>query len=133
MSQSARAFVSRVFALPSHIRHPRPEASKARSTTIDKPQQDEFIEWDNVKATDDVVLFPLVGFQCVQDGPNHYRAMPSKSTAACRLRNQPGSEEEVLVGWYSKACHLNMYVEDKNFCNEPVLTSAASMEGTPLN
>ena len=119
LSQSARSFVSRVFSLPSHIirGHPHPslEGLSSASSSASSGEEDSF-DWDTASPDDDVVLFPLVGFQCDQDGPNHYRTLPSKSNAACRLR-PAGSEEEKVVGWFSKACHLDLFGD--HYCEEP--------------
>ena len=46
----------------------------------------------------------------------------SMTNASCRLK-APGAEDEVLVGWFSKACHLDFYGD--HYCEEPpaVVTS----------
>ena len=131
LSQSARSFVARVFALPSHIvrghPHPNLEGLAASSTTTAADMESSFHDWNNdsVSDDDDVVLFPLVGFRCVQDAPNHYRALPSKTNASCRLK-APGSEEEVVVGWFSKACHLDFYGD--HYCDEPITTTTTNTQ-----
>lgn len=134
LSQSARSFVARVFALPSHIirGHPHPNLEGLPVTTVEASTSDiaesSFGDWENSADNnnhDDVVLFPLVGFQCVQDGPNHYRALPSKTNASCRLK-APGSQEEVVVGWFSKACHLDFYGD--HYCDEPTTTTTTNTE-----
>lgn len=111
---SALKFVKRVFSLPSSIirGHPHP--------TLEGLEDEEVLEsstfdW-NDSPEDDVVLFPLVGFQFVHDAPNHYGVLPSAHACnpSCRLR-QDGEEE--VVGWFSKACHLDMFKE--NYCDDP--------------
>ncbi|CAB9523193.1 expressed unknown protein [Seminavis robusta] len=113
---SARAFVSRVFSLPSVIRgHPHPKLEGLSED--DAALETTTWEWQD-GPQDDVVLFPLVGFQFVQDAPNHYGVLPSSTACnpSCRLRTNAADEEH--VGWFSKACHLqNLYAD--NYCEEP--------------
>jgi hypothetical protein len=73
---AARAFVSKVFSIPSSVikRHPHPEA----------------------EGLEDAVLYPVVGFKFVPvDG--EYFALPTTSHAACRILN---NKDEELVGWF---------------------------------
>lgn len=75
---AARAFVYKVFSLPSSLikRHPHPEA--------------ELLEQE------DAVLYPVVGFKFVPvDG--EYFALPTTCHAACRILN---NKDEELVGWF---------------------------------
>lgn len=99
---AARAFVSRVFSLPSSMirRHPHPTLEGLPSFAQDSEEKR------------DVVLFPLVGFRFVQDEPNHYRVLPTQSNPSCRLRNTGKGEPEALFGWFSEACPLNLYSEN---------------------
>ena len=106
---AARNFVSKVFSIPSSIirGHPRPELEGLGDA--------DTFEWQD-QPGDDVVLFPMVGFQFVNDAPNHYGVLPTARAGnpSCRLRNDG---EQALVGWFSKACHLDMFAE--NYCDEP--------------
>eukprot|EP00525_Craspedostauros_australis_P005999 CAMPEP_0198109322 /NCGR_PEP_ID=MMETSP1442-20131203/1344_1 /TAXON_ID= /ORGANISM="Craspedostauros australis, Strain CCMP3328" /LENGTH=189 /DNA_ID=CAMNT_0043764919 /DNA_START=147 /DNA_END=716 /DNA_ORIENTATION=+ len=83
---SARAFASKLFSLPSARR------------------QDKH----NPLLHEDVVLYPVVGFQMVWDEQKHLRVLPTTANVACTL--PPFNEE--LYGWFSPACHLNQYQED---------------------
>jgi hypothetical protein len=77
----SRAFVARVFSLPSSMirRHPIPKA-KVLPHELEK----------------DVVYFPVVGFQYVRDSPNHCTPLPTVSNPSCRLPIQ----DEPAYGWF---------------------------------
>ena len=77
-ASAARTFVSRVFSLPSTLRHPSDD---------DK----------------DVVYYPIVGFQLYPDHEGHCAVLPTTSRASCRI---PAAQTEVLFGWFSSACFL---------------------------
>ena len=77
-ASAARAFVSRVFSLPSTLRHPNQDGK-------------------------DVVYYPIVGFQLYSDHEGHCTVLPTTSRASCRI---PAAQTELLVGWYSSACFL---------------------------
>lgn len=74
---AARAFVTRVFSLPSSLikRHPHPVA----------------------EGLEDVVLFPLVGTMFVKDEDDHFRSLPTITNPSCRLPQR----DEPLWGVYS--------------------------------
>jgi hypothetical protein len=86
----ARAFVSRLFSIPSSILHHRSESLQQQESVSNEEENN-------------VVLYPIVGFRYVQDAPGHSRALPTVFHASCVL---PPGKDEVLVGWYSPACHL---------------------------
>jgi hypothetical protein len=89
---AARAFVSRLFSLPSS-----PESVWRRKG----------------KKQEDVVLYPIIGFHFVRS-QGRYIALPTTSHAACPIhRNQ----NEEIVGWYSAACELDHFSEDP--CHKP--------------
>ena len=83
-ASAARTFVSRVFSLPSTLRHPSDD---------DK----------------DVVYYPIVGFQLYPDHEGHCAVLPTTSRASCRI---PASQTEVLFGWFSSACFLEADDDD---------------------
>lgn len=95
---SARAFIAQLFAAEDHKFVPG-------LPTFTKEEEG------------DVVLYPLVGFRYVMVGPNEFRAVPTKSQASCILHNLNQADEE-LVGWYSVACHLDCFSDEK-YCSEP--------------
>jgi len=81
---AARAFVSRVFSLPSSLLHPTDDGK-------------------------DVVYYPIVGFQLVGDGAGHCAVLPTTARASCRI---PASQTEILVGWFSSACFVDDAKDD---------------------
>ena len=93
----SRSFVSRVFSLPAAVISRHPHSHK--------------------ETTDDVVLYPIVGFQFFHDANGDCIPLPTTSHAACRIRRP--SQEEELVGWFSPACNLDMFTEDEDACHEP--------------
>jgi len=113
---SARAFAARVFSLPSSIirGHPHPKMEGLEAINNQQLQEEEpslSFEWDTSSKGDDVVLFPLVGFQFFySEDDNKVHALPSHKNhnPSCRLR-VPSQEQEEVVGWFSKACHLDPY------------------------
>jgi hypothetical protein len=87
--QSARAFVSRLFHMPSSIWHHAEE-------------EEEKFE-----------LFPVVGFRVVMDSPNHCTFLPTSSVnPVCHLHTSAKNNEEVY-GWWSPVCRLE-YDDDNN-------------------
>lgn len=84
---AARAFVSRVFSLPSSILHPN-------------------------EIKDDVVYYPIVGFKLVPDGEGHSSVLPTTARVSCRI---PAAQTELLFGWYSPACFVDVDEEWKSF------------------
>lgn len=101
----ARAFVSRVFSLPSSMirRHPHPNLEGLPNFIgSDRPKTLFNHAYDEER--DDVVLFPLVGFRFVQD-----RVLPTQSNPSCRLRNIGAMNGESFYGSFSPACHLDIY------------------------
>jgi hypothetical protein len=77
---AARAFVSRVFSLPSAILHP-----------------------NEVKG--DVVYYPIVGFKLVPDGEGQSSVLPTTARVSCRI---PAAQTELVFGWYSPACFVDV-------------------------
>lgn len=106
-SNKARAFVSRVFHLPSSLihRHPHPKQEGFSSAFSARP------ELHDESKDDDVVLCPIVGFTYVSDGPNHSTALPGTSQPACRLSDISRKQEDVF-GWYSAGCKLDATIDD---------------------
>ena len=100
-TSTARAFVSRVFSLPSSLikKHPRAELEGLRrdSTTSTAAASLSSLA---LHGHDDVVLYPVTGFQYIADAPNHCRAVPKVSSAACRL---PNHRDEVVYGYFRPA------------------------------
>ena len=111
---AARAFVSRVFKLPSNIRqnHQHHEEEEGWTAVMSLPKLPR-----STKAKDDkpeVLLYPLVGFRIVEDEEHHFRGLPTKSNVSCRIND---NEDEELYGWFSAGCRLNLYKEDP--CEAP--------------
>jgi len=92
--KAARAFVSRVFSLPASLRHPHP------SEILNNPNKE-----------DDVVFFPIVGFQFVNGQP-----LPTKARACCSIH--PTSHDEEVYGWFTPSCPLQE-LESQEYCSEP--------------
>ena len=91
---AARAFVSKVFCLPSTMirRHPHQE-----------------------EGSEDVI-YPIVGFQFVPTNDNHSIVVP---TAHCSTFCSLPHSEEPVYGWYTaQACALGNPFSD-DYCNEP--------------
>ena len=110
---NARTFVSRVFSLPSSMikRHPHPKIEG----WADDMQQEYKRNGEVSEKNTDVVLYPIVGFRFFKYGTKgSYRVLPTKGNAACRIRN---AKSEILQGWFSPACRLNMYTD--NPCDKP--------------
>ena len=110
---AARAFVSRVFKLPSNIRQ---HYNHAEDEVWDNAMSLPKIPGDRSSKAggDDVVLYPVVGFRIVEDEEHHSRVLPTKSNVSCRL---PNNYNEDVFGWYSPACRLDLYKEDP--CEAP--------------
>lgn len=91
---AARAFVARVFSLPSSMirRHPLPKMEGLPADT---------------ETTKDVTYFPVVGFQYVRDAPHHCTALPTVSNPSCRLPTAHQNSEPVF-GWFTAACPLDL-------------------------
>lgn len=89
---TARAFAARVFSLPSSLikRHPHPKVEGLPHAIT------------STSTSQDVVFFPVIGFQYVKDSPNHCSALPTISVASCSLPNR----NEELFGWFSPALQL---------------------------
>jgi len=88
---AARAFVSKVFNIPSSNiqKHPHPISEGLHA--LAKAQEDATVG----------ELFPITGCRLVQDAPDHYRTLPSMkhTNPSCRLPNL----KEELVGWFRPA------------------------------
>lgn len=120
-TSAARAFVSRVFSLPSTMirRHPHPKAEgfqnmlKKTAPTISLATSGS--KASEKKKVEDVVYYPVVGFQFVKASPERTVALPTTSNAACRLRR---NQNEDVYGWFTPACKLDMFSED--LCHEPL-------------
>lgn len=95
-ASAARAFVSRVFHLPSYMkRAPKEEASKEG----------------------EVLYYPIVGFHFCKTDESHSMAVPTSNCNAS-IRLHPSLEEEPIYGWYTPGCLLGDW-NDENYCNEP--------------
>lgn len=75
-TDAARSFVARVFSLPSTLMHPKEE--------------------------DEVLYYPIVGFQYVSGSCKALPPTAPSTAASCRI---PSPKEEVY-GWWSPACLL---------------------------
>ena len=102
------AFVSRIFSIPGAImgRHPAAE-----------PALVEF------EPTDDVVLYPIVGFQFVKKGQ---QVLPTTTNVSCRLATRAPDEE--VYGWYTTACRLDSIYSD-TYCDDPKIITQLSDGG----
>jgi len=96
-----KGFVSRIFSIPGAIMGRHPAAAPA---LVDLPREE--------KSGDDVVLYPIVGFQFVRGGQH---ALPTTTNASCRISKQP---DEEVYGWFTKACSLDSIYSD-TYCEEP--------------
>lgn len=98
---AAKSFVSRIFSIPGAIMGRHPAAEPA------------LVELPASRKTDnDVVLYPIVGFQFVNGGQ---QVVPTKTNAACRINNLKDQE---VFGWYTTSCRLNSIYSD-TYCDEP--------------
>ena len=126
---AAKAFVSRIFSLPGAIMGRHPAAAPAL-VDIPREQLSSFISLSSSNrgdgsSKDDVVLYPLVGFQFVSsssdggagDGNNGVvvKVLPTQSNPACRITTVPDQE---LFGWYCTACPLESIYSD-TYCDAP--------------
>lgn len=103
---AARAFVSRVFSIPSSMirRHPHP--------------QEEGLE--------DVVYYPIVGFRFCPTDETHSVAVPTTNcNASINLHLEV--DQEPVYGWYTpEACSLgDIYSED--YCSAPSKEEEANL------
>lgn len=111
-SDATREFVSRLFHLP-------PFASKSQAT--EQFASDMKVLNDKNHDHDDVVLYPIVGFQYVKLQDGSTRGIPtmnlSPEKAACNFSAKRMSEEQPLHGWFSECCMLgNLYATDDEYC-----------------
>jgi hypothetical protein len=89
--QSARAFVSRLFHMPSAIWHHAEEECEEKFE-----------------------LFPVVGFRVVMDSPNHCTYLPTSSVnPVCHLHSNHVKNNEQVYGWWSPVCRLE-YDDNEN-------------------
>lgn len=111
-SDATREFVSRLFHLP-------PFASKSQAT--EQFASDRKAPNDKNHYHDDVVLYPIVGFQYVKLQDGSTRGIPtmnlSPEKAACNFSAKRMSEEQPLHGWFSECCMLgNLFATDDEYC-----------------
>jgi hypothetical protein len=108
---AARSFVSRVFSIPSTMRHPR--YSMDDNENEDMPFEALISLPKSLNGDeDDVVLYPLVGFRIFMvDGKPS--VVPTSSQAACRLFPQ----QQEVFGWWTQSCKLDIYSKDP--CQKP--------------
>lgn len=107
-------FVSRIFSIPGAIMGRHPAAAPAL-VDVKMPREE--------KEGDDVVLYPIVGFQFVNGGQ---QVLPTTTNVACRLSKQPNEE---LYGWFTPSCPLNSIHSDA-YCDEPQVLIEAPESGT---
>ena len=69
--------------------------------------------------SDDVVYYPIVGFQFVNGGQ---RVLPTTTNASCRIKYMP---DQQVYGWYTTACRLGSIYSD-SYCDEPKIVSETS-------
>jgi hypothetical protein len=86
---AARAFVSRVFSLPSTLLHPQEE--------------------------EEVVYYPVIGFQFCSESNKPLPTSPFPTAACCRI---PSTKEQ-LTGWFSPACHLESFNSESYCAEPP--------------
>jgi hypothetical protein len=119
---TARAFVAAVFSRPASLLHPHP-AKETFSVT-------------NFSNNDDEVVFPITGFQYVRDRTTrdgHCRVLPTVGNPSCRLNNN-SKKQEVVFGWYSPACRLNLMLEDEiMYASHPLQTSTTNTNTMPMS
>jgi hypothetical protein len=109
---AAIAFVSRVFHLPSHFVPHREDHKEHHHEWVDGLRLRDLPLAGRISGAGDepdVLYYPVVGFQFVEDEDHHYRVLPTTLSVSCRL---PLTHKEEVFGWYSQACPLDMFAED---------------------
>jgi hypothetical protein len=98
-TSAARAFVSRVFSIPSVLigRHPHPSMEGF---------DDYFPTYSHEKGA---ILYPVVGFHFVPDSEKHCRVLAKATAPHCRIHDM---RNEGLIGWWSAGCYLDIFDED---------------------
>ena len=84
---AGRSLISRLFQLPSNPR-----------TLNSNSDQEMDYYFDDDDDKDDVVLYPIVGFQWFMDENNQCRALPTSQRASCFI--PPSTKDMELVGWF---------------------------------
>ncbi|CAB9522168.1 expressed unknown protein [Seminavis robusta] len=116
-----KAKMSRIFSIPGAImgRHPAaaPALLEFGALVVDKEE-----------VVDDVVLYPLVGFQFVKGKNGDAVVLPTQSNPSCRISNLPDQE---VYGWYCTACRLDSIYSD-TYCEEPKIEQH-NMEDTMVD
>ena len=110
VASAARTVVSRIFSIPGAImgRHPA-----AAPTILDGFDTQGIVGSRDSTPDNEVVLYPIVGFQFVQVDPQTVRVLPTVSNPSCRIFNK---DDQELYGWFSSACRLESFDSD-HYCD----------------
>ena len=121
---AARQFLHRIVTLPSQIIRIGTKMDNSIFENINK-NSIYSNNISNYKSDDDVVLFPIVGFQYVKikdinSKTDKFRAFPSTNCIkSCSITSRRLLDEPVY-GSFSPACHLgDIHSNDEEYCGKP--------------
>jgi hypothetical protein len=120
-TDATREFAARLFHLPLSFggKKGSQEAVDFKIPGIQESMKDN----DNNNDRDDVVLFPIVGFQYVKLQDGTVRGIPTvhatPEKAVCNLEGMNRSKEQPVHGWFSQCCKLGeLYESDDEYCGK---------------
>lgn len=122
-SDATREFVSRLFHLPFVSGKPSEEVADLKIPGIHHESDTATTTGGTNDHHNDVVLYPIVGFQYVklQDGSTRgiptINASPEKAT--CNFSAMNMSKQQPLHGWFSECCMLgDLFANDDEYCGK---------------
>jgi hypothetical protein len=123
-TDATREFVSRLFHLPFGKGSSQSEQDEEVVIDFKIPGIQESSSSNNSNTNnshDDVVLFPIVGFQYVKLQDGHIRGIPSSNAspekAVCNLDAMNKSMNQPTYGWFTYCCTLgDLYASDDEYC-----------------
>ncbi len=136
-TDAARELVSRLFNKPFGNSRTHPQNSgkpKEFQPSLFKIPGIYDEQNDGSKDHDDVVLFPIVGFQYVKLQDGTMRGIPtinaSPEKAVCSFAAKNKSMQQPVHGWYSQCCFLgDLYANDDEYCGESRYLQLEELKG----
>lgn len=109
---AAREAITRIFNLPNEI------------LKIQKDTLDIDLPFLANGEEEDIVYYPLVGFQFVKV-EERVVALPSSTVGAINIKNRAEAQKQEVFGWYSPTCQLgNPYSgDDEAYCGASLATA----------